>query len=80
LTAGIPAVLLDTPVARESCGAAALYAPKGDINAIASTLERLLFDEPTRRRLLAAAPGVLARYNWADAAERTLAVLEGSVA
>jgi glycosyltransferase involved in cell wall biosynthesis len=80
LAAGIPAVLLDTPVARESCGEAALYAAKGDIPAIANALEQLLFDEGMRRRLLAAAPGVLGRYNWIDAAERTLAVLESSAA
>ena len=30
LAAGVPPVLLDTPVARESCGDAALYVPAGD--------------------------------------------------
>ncbi|MQA29799.1 MAG: glycosyltransferase [Luteitalea sp.] len=79
LAAGIPSVLLDTPVARESCGAAALYAGKGDIHGIAVALEQLLFDEQVRRRLLAAAPDVLARYNWTQAARRTLGVLETSV-
>jgi glycosyltransferase involved in cell wall biosynthesis len=78
LSAGVPSVLLDTPVARESCGAAAAYAPKGDTIAIASALEQLLFDEEVRRRLLAAAPGVLARYNWTRAGRQTLALLEAS--
>jgi glycosyltransferase involved in cell wall biosynthesis len=76
LAAGIPSVLLDTPVARESCGAAALYVRQGDLEGIARAIERLLFDPPTRSALLAAAPTVLARYNWPEAGRQTLAVLE----
>ena len=64
LAAGVPPVLLDTPVARESCGDAALYVQQGRSKAIARAIEQLLFDEPTRARLLAAAPDVLARYSW----------------
>jgi glycosyltransferase involved in cell wall biosynthesis len=78
LAAGIPSLLLDTPVARESCGNAALYVARGDVDAAAAALERLLYDEPTRRRLLGAAPATLARYNWRAAADRTLGVLEGA--
>jgi glycosyltransferase involved in cell wall biosynthesis len=74
--AGVPAVLLDTAVARESCGDAALYVPLGNIPAVTEALEQLLFDEPTRQRLLSAAPPVLARYDWRRAARDTLAVLE----
>jgi glycosyltransferase involved in cell wall biosynthesis len=80
LAAGIPAVLLDTPVARESCGPAALYARLGDVHGIARALGQLLFDRATRDQLLAAAPGVLARYDWVEAAQRTLAVLERAAA
>lgn len=76
LAAGVPSVLLDTAVARESCGEAALYVPRGDIPATTRALERLLFDEATRRRVLAAAPAVLARYNWSRAARETLGVIE----
>ena len=75
LAAGVPAVLLDTPVARESCGDAALYVPPDDVPAVTRALEALLFDEPTRTRLLAAAPVVLARYDWSRAARQTLDVL-----
>jgi glycosyltransferase involved in cell wall biosynthesis len=75
LAAGVPAVLLDTPVARESCGDAALYVPVDDVPAVTRALEALLFDEPTRTRLLAAAPVVLARYDWSRAARQTLDVL-----
>jgi len=39
-------------------------------------LELLLFDQSLRSRLLAAAPGVLARYEPVRAAAETLAVLE----
>ena len=78
LTCGVPSVLLDTPVARESCGDTALYVHRGDIRGTAAALERLLFNEGSRKSLLAAAPAVLARYDWAQAARETLAVLEGA--
>jgi glycosyltransferase involved in cell wall biosynthesis len=76
LAAGVPPVLFDTPVARESCGDAALYVPVGDVNHAARTLERILVDTATRSRLLAAAPAVLARYSWPRAAQQTLDVLQ----
>jgi glycosyltransferase involved in cell wall biosynthesis len=76
LAAGVPPVLLDTAVARESCGGAALYVPNGDISATTRALERLLFDEATRGEILAAAPSVLARYDWPRAARETLGVIE----
>jgi hypothetical protein len=55
LAAGVPPVLLDTPVARESCGDAAVYVPVGDGPATTRALEAVLFDEATRSRILAAA-------------------------
>jgi glycosyltransferase involved in cell wall biosynthesis len=73
---GVPAVLLDTAVARESCGDAALYVPLEDHGQATRALEALLFDDAVRRRLLAAAPDVLSRYSWPRAARDTLAVLE----
>ncbi len=76
LSAGVPPVLLDTPVARESCGEAALYVPSGDRPAVTAALELLLFDTATRQRLLDAAPSVLARYSWPGAAAETLRVIE----
>jgi glycosyltransferase involved in cell wall biosynthesis len=78
LAAGVPPVLLDTAVARESCGDAALYVPPNDRGAITRALEQALFSGTTRARVLAAAPGVLARYNWRRAATDTLAVLEAA--
>jgi glycosyltransferase involved in cell wall biosynthesis len=76
LAAGVPPVLLDTPVARESCGDAALYVRKGDLEQTAQALERALVDESTRKRLLDAAPQALAKYSWPEAARRTLEILE----
>ena len=76
LSVGVPSVLLDTPVARESCGDAALYVPADDISAVTAALELLLFDGGTRQRLLAAAPAVLGRYSWPRAAAETLQLIE----
>jgi hypothetical protein len=50
--------------------------PGGDVPAVTRALEQLLFDEATRGRLLAAAPAVLARYDWGRAARETLAEIE----
>jgi glycosyltransferase involved in cell wall biosynthesis len=76
LAAGIPPVLLDTAVARESCGEAAIYVPVNDLPAATRALESILFDDATRQRILAAAPAQLAKYSWPRAARDTLAVLE----
>ena len=64
--------------ARHACGArelrrrGALRASSASVDAVAAGLERLLYDEPTRRTLLAAAPATLARYDWPTAARETL--------
>jgi len=75
LAAGIPPVLLDTAVAHESCGTAALYVKRGDITGLTAALESLLFDEVVRERLLTAAARVMASYDWQDSARDTLAVI-----
>ena len=78
LAAGVPPILLDTAVARESCGDAAVYVPIGDLRATTAALEAVLFNETERRRILAAAPAELAKYSWPRAARETLAVLEAA--
>jgi glycosyltransferase involved in cell wall biosynthesis len=75
LARGVPPVVLDTVVARESCGDAALYVRCGDRAGTTRALEALLFDGDARSRVLAAAPQVLARYDWGRAARETLALL-----
>ena len=76
LAAGVPPVLLDTEVAREGCGDAAVYVPANDLRAATRALELLLFDDAVRSRVLAAAPAALAKYSWPRAARETLAALE----
>lgn len=76
LAAGVPPVVLDTPVARESCGPAALYVGLGNLQETAAAIETALFDERRRAEILDAAPGVLARYDWPRAARETLALIE----
>ena len=78
LAAGVPSILLDTPVARESCQQAALYVARGDVAGTARALEQLLFDESVRGHLLAASASILARYSWERAGRATLEVLEQS--
>jgi glycosyltransferase involved in cell wall biosynthesis len=79
LAAGVPPVLYDTPVARESCGDAAVYVPIGDLPGVVRALERTLFDSTTRRGILDRAPATLARYEWPRAARDTIAVFESVV-
>jgi len=76
LAAGVPPVLLDTAVARESCREAAVFVPPNDLRAVTRGLESLLFDDAVRSRVLGAAPAALANYSWPRAARDTLAVLE----
>ncbi|MDA1184111.1 MAG: glycosyltransferase family 1 protein [Acidobacteria bacterium] len=78
LSAGIPIVVLDTPVSREVYGDAALYLPRPDPALIEAALERVLLDETERARLLSAAPDVLARYSWQRCAAGVLDVLLAS--
>ena len=78
LAAGVPPVVYDTAVARESYADAALYVPIGDGAGLVRALERALFDGPTRAAILAAAPATLAKYDWARAARETLTVIENA--
>jgi glycosyltransferase involved in cell wall biosynthesis len=78
LAAGVPPVVYDTAVARESLAEAALYVPVGDADGVVRALERALFDEQTRAAILGAAPATLAKYEWPRAARETLAVIENA--
>lgn len=78
LSAGVPIVVLDTPVAREVYGDAAWYVPAdSDVRTASAAIRTLLEDPDVRARMLREAPGVLARYSWDSAAEATLAGIEG---
>lgn len=73
---GVPPLLLDTPVAREVCGDAAMYVASPEPAVVSDALEALLFDVPVRQAILSHAQGVLARYSWAECATRLLRVIE----
>jgi glycosyltransferase involved in cell wall biosynthesis len=76
LAAGVPPVVLDTPVAREVLGPAAVRVAHPEVAQVAAALVAALDDGPPRRAVLAAAADVLGRYRWADTAAATLTVLE----
>lgn len=76
LASGVPAVVLDTPVAREIYGDAAAFVPPGDIEAAARAITRLLAEPSAGGALLARAPAVLDRYSWDRSADATLAAIE----
>ena len=76
LASGVPILVLDTRVAREVYGEAAQYVPRADPAIVAAAIVRLLDDASLRAERLAAAPAILSRYRWPDAAAATLAAIE----
>jgi glycosyltransferase involved in cell wall biosynthesis len=76
LAAGVPLVVMDTPVAREVYGDAAEYVAAGDLDGTAAVLRRFLTSPTTAREQLARAPAILARYSWDRAAADTLEHIE----
>jgi glycosyltransferase involved in cell wall biosynthesis len=77
LAEGLPPLVLDTAIARETCGAAARYvAPSASNDVIAAALEDLVTNEAARHSVLIHRRDVLARYDWNVAAAATLAALE----
>jgi glycosyltransferase involved in cell wall biosynthesis len=77
ITRGVPAVVLDTAIARDTYGDAAIYvSPSASNDEIAAIIADLITNAEARRRLLANAEDVLARYDWPRAADETLTVLE----
>ena len=76
LSAGVPAVVLDTPVAREIYGGAVHYVQRGDVDGTARVLRQLLEDRGAAAPSLAQAPAVLTRYSWDRCASETLSHIE----
>ena len=75
--AGVPSVVLDTPVAREVLGDAAVFVDRPDPSAVSEAIAELLNpSSDVRRQVLTAAPAVLAQYRWSAAAATVLTVLE----
>jgi glycosyltransferase involved in cell wall biosynthesis len=75
MAASIPIVVLDTPVAREIYGAAAVYLERPHPDVIADALRRLLANADERKRLIEAGLQQVRQYSWRDCARRTLQVL-----
>lgn len=76
LSAGIPIVVLDRPTTREVYGEGATFVAEPTAAAVAAGLERALFDEAERRRVLDSAEEVLARYSWKRSAAQLIEVFE----
>jgi len=76
LSAGVPIVVLDTPIAREVYGPAAEYVGVGNIDGASAAIRRFLESRDAANEQLARAPDVLAAYSWDRAADETLRHLE----
>jgi len=75
MAAGIPIVVLDTAIAREIYGAAAVYLEHPDPDLIARALERVFRRADERARLIEAGLRQVERYSWRECAQRTLQVI-----
>lgn len=75
LAAGVPIAVLDTPIAREVYGDAALYLSAPDPVVVETGLDRLLHDDAERVRILSAAAALLPRYSWKACAASVLSAL-----
>ena len=79
MSASIPTVVGDTPVARELYQDGALFVPVRDIARTAAAVTALLGDESLRTRQVTRAARALAALSWERASEETLDVLESAV-
>ena len=77
LAAGVAPIVLDTPIARETCADAARYvSPGAPLAEVARAIVDLLTDARARREMLERGTAVLSRYDWDLAAGETLKVIE----
>ena len=76
LACAVPAVVLDTPVAREVLQDGAVYVSPGDIPGTTAALGDLLTNATRRAAQLLAARRVLAQYSWPDAGRATMDAIE----
>ena len=76
MSAGVPAVVADTQVARELYGDAASFVPIVDAAATATAIVALLADQDLHERQRRLGGEAALRYSWQRAADETLDVLE----
>ena len=74
MSAGVPVVVADTPVARDLYGDAALFVPVADATATAAAIRTLLADQSVRDHLRQRAAALLPAFTWTRAADETLDV------
>ena len=79
MSAGVPAVVADTPVARELYGDAAWFVPIADPAATARAIVALLTDRDLHDRQRRLGDEVVLRYSWKRAADETLDVFESAL-
>ncbi|HMJ96995.1 MAG TPA: glycosyltransferase family 1 protein [Thermoleophilaceae bacterium] len=76
IAAGVPAVVSDLPVFRETLGDAALMVPPNDADALAHALLRLEREPELRESVVAAGRERVQLLSWERAARKTRAVFE----
>jgi glycosyltransferase involved in cell wall biosynthesis len=76
ITSGVPAVVYDSEVARETLSGLAHFVPVGDLEALANQLSAMLTAVPDLDQQAALARAARARYPWTRTAAATLAALE----
>lgn len=80
LACGIPVIASHTGALPEILGDAAHYIDPASVNEIAGAIGRLVADREAAAALAARGPAQAARFTWALAAERTLAVYHRAMA
>jgi len=73
---GTPVIASDLPALREVLGEGALYFPPGDAAALASVLNRLIFEPGLREGLRQRGRARAEQFKWSRTGEATLAVYE----
>ena len=76
MQAGVPAIVLDTPVSREVYGDAALRIDLASPSSLDEALVSLLEDDAIRRRQLEASALLRSRYTWDTTARQTMDILQ----
>lgn len=76
IISGVPAVVYDSEVARETLSGLAHFVPAGDLDALAAQLQAMLTAEPDPEQQSALARAARMRYPWTRTAAATLAALE----
>lgn len=80
MASGVPLALSRVSVMPEIAGDAALYFDPADAHAMTSVIERVLWDEALRERLIDAGLRRAQDFSWANTARRTMAVLRAAAA